>query len=100
MAKKRSDEGAGMDRHDDPPARAGGDADDNAAAGKRKQPGGRTIARWKAQAAKELPEGTDEQVAARLRRIAEEEGFEYDCTAATVARWREDAAREAAEEKE
>src|SRR5262249_46164907 len=99
MAKKRSDESAGQDRTDDQQQARAGNADNDA--GKRKQPAGRTIGKWKAQVAKELPEGTDEQVAARLRRIAEEEGFDYEnCTAATVAKWREEAAREAAEEKE
>lgn len=54
-----------------------------------RKPGGRTIGRWKVLARQELPEGTDEQVAAAVNRMAKEEGFAYSCDAALAAKWRE-----------
>jgi hypothetical protein len=84
MAKHRGQDDG--DRDDEPQP---GDGEE----GPRK-PGGRTIGRWKVQAHKDLPEASDEQIAARIRKIAESEGFaDYDCSAAQVAEWREKDAR-------
>jgi hypothetical protein len=55
----------------------------------RRKAGGRTIARWKAQAHADLsPEAGDEEVAAFIGRLAREEGYDYDCDAEQVGKWR------------
>ncbi len=51
--------------------------------------GGRTIARWKQAVFKEMPAGSDEQIAERLTQLARQEGFDYTCTPEAVARWRQ-----------
>src|SRR5262245_29927380 len=82
MAKTRGQDDDTGDLPDERPGEGNGDQ------GQRK-PGGRTIARCKALAHKDVPQGSDEEVAACISLVAEQEGYDYVCSAAQVAKWRE-----------
>ena len=88
MAKKNEPETAGKDtsRREEPNTQVQRPEDTE----EPKRAGGRTIARWKQEVFKELPNGSDEEIAQRLNELAQEEGYAYRCSATAVARWREE----------
>src|SRR4051812_18000413 len=70
--------------------RAEGQAPEGNGDGGPRRAGGRTIARWKAQAHNDLPaEASAVDVAGAINKLAREGGADYVCTAAQVAKWRE-----------
>jgi len=88
MAKSRGQDEDNNARHDQAEQQPSKGEDGH------RRAGGRTIGRWKAQAHKDLPEGSDEQVAALVNQYAAEDGFaEYECLAPAVPPWREEARR-------